>query len=162
MRCWSRKWENDENSRKVCRKKKEKDLRHATTIDIKYIIYSTVAQNLQCKYCLKPIFHCDTKPYALGCGVGLDPQRHNFALPIPTCWYLKMLKFAFSPKANLKFALPLMRTPNASQWNIGCVGSPTQNFHVGHVHCRLFVSISYALFAVEYGLNGRLKPLTNV
>ena len=40
-------------------------------------------------FTLKPIFHCDAKPFALGTGVGLDPQCHNFALPIPTCWYLK-------------------------------------------------------------------------
>ena len=30
---------------------------------------------------LKPIFHCDAKPLALGPGVGLDPQRHTFASP---------------------------------------------------------------------------------
>ena len=35
--------------------------------------------------CLKPIFHCDAKPFALGPGVGLSPQRHSFALGIPTC-----------------------------------------------------------------------------
>ena len=29
---------------------------------------------------LKPIFHCDAKPFALGPCVGLDP------LGIPTCW----------------------------------------------------------------------------
>ena len=29
---------------------------------------------------VEPIFHCDAKPFALGPGVGLDPQRHNFAL----------------------------------------------------------------------------------
>ena len=43
----------------------------------------------------KPIFHCNAKPFALGPRVGLDPQRHNFALGIPTCWYLKTLKFAW-------------------------------------------------------------------
>ena len=41
---------------------------------------------------VKPIFHCDAKPFALGTGVGLDTQHHNFALPIPTCWYLKRLE----------------------------------------------------------------------
>ena len=30
---------------------------------------------------LKPIFHCDAKPLALGPGGGLDPQRHTFASP---------------------------------------------------------------------------------
>ena len=76
---------------------------------------------------MKPIFHCDAKPFALGPG-------HNFALPIPTCWYLKMLKFALPSTLMLKFALPPMPTPNASQLNIGCVGSPTQNFRDGNVH----------------------------
>ena len=36
-------------------------------------------------------------------------------LGIPTCWYLK----------TRKFALPPMRNPNASQWNITYVGSQT-------------------------------------
>ena len=30
---------------------------------------------------LKPIFHCDAKPLALGPGVRLDPQCHTFASP---------------------------------------------------------------------------------
>ena len=38
-----------------------------------------------------------------------------------------------------------MQNPNASQWNIGCVGFETQNYCVGHVHFMLFVSISFAL-----------------
>ena len=36
---------------------------------------------------LKPIFHCDAKLLALG-------PTQKFALGIPTCWYLKTLKFA--------------------------------------------------------------------
>ena len=60
---------------------------------------------------LKPIFHCHTKPFALGPCVGLDP-------PMPqSCWYLK----------TLKFALPQAQDPNVSRWNIGCVGSPTSH-----------------------------------
>ena len=93
---------------------------------------------------VKPIFHCDAKSFVLGPGVGLDPQCHNFTLPIPTCWYLKMLKFALPLTQMLKCALPPMPTPNASQWNIGCVGSPTPNFHIGNVHFIFFVSISFA------------------
>ena len=58
---------------------------------------------------------------------------------IPTCWYL------FFSMPNLKIASPPTATPNASQWNIGCVGSPTQNFCIGHVHFMLFVLISFAL-----------------
>ena len=37
--------------------------------------------NLQEEDHVKPIFHCDAKPFALGTGVGLDPQRHTFASP---------------------------------------------------------------------------------
>ena len=33
---------------------------------------------------LKPIFHCNANPFTLG-------SRDDFALPIPTCWYLKIL-----------------------------------------------------------------------
>ena len=44
----------------------------------------------------------------------------------------------------LKFALPPTRNPNASQWNIGCVGSPGVGAGIGHVHFMLFVSISLA------------------
>ena len=75
---------------------------------------------------------------------------------------------------KLKFALPPMQNPNVSQWNIGCVGDPTQNFHIGHVHFMLFVLISFALgthrkailqwnmgfncrYRVEYGLKTLLN-----
>ena len=75
-------------------------------------------------------------------GFALDiPPTRNFALGIPTCWYLETLKFALSPNANAKICV----TPNASQWNIGCVGSPGVGACIGHVHFMLFVSISFAL-----------------
>ena len=60
---------------------------------------------------MKPIFHCDAKSFALGPGIGLDPQCHNFRLPIPTCWYLKTLKFALLLTQNMKFALPQRKPP---------------------------------------------------
>ena len=85
------------------------------------------------------------KKVALGPGVGLAPQRHYFALGIPTCWYLKMLKFAFPPMQNIKFAFPPTQNPNASQWNIGCVGSLALGLCVGHVHFIFCVLISFAL-----------------
>ena len=90
---------------------------------------------------LKPIFHCDGKPFALGPGIGLDHQRHNFALEIPTCWYLKSLKFVLPPTQTLKMAIPPTPTPNVSRWNIGDVGSPTRGAGVGHVDFMLFVFI---------------------
>ena len=58
---------------------------------------------------LKPIFHCDAKYLVLGVGVVQCPRSQNFALGIPTCWYLG--------------AFYLTQNPSASQWNIGCVGS---------------------------------------
>ena len=54
-------------------------------------------------------------------------------------------------KANIKLG-----GPNASQFNIGCIGSRGVGFCVVHVHFMLFVSISFVLgnqFPVEYGLN---------
>ena len=41
-----------------------------------------------------------------------------------------------------KFKTP---TPIGNRWNIGRVGSPTQNSRVGHVHLIFLVSISFAL-----------------
>ena len=37
-----------------------------------------------------------------------------------------------------------MPTPDASQWNIGGVGPSGVGGGIGHVHFRLFVSISFA------------------
>ena len=45
-----------------------------------------------------------------------------------------MLKFALPLTPNLKFALPPKPTPDASQWNIGGVGSQMQISCVGHLH----------------------------
>ena len=42
--------------------------------------------------------------------------------------------FAFYPTRNLKFALAPTPTPDASQWNIGGVGSLALGLCVGHVH----------------------------
>ena len=113
---------------------------------------------------LKPIFHCDAKHFALGPRVGLDPQHLNFALGIPMCWYLKMLKFALPPTRTVKFALPQTPTPNASRWNIGGVGSPTRGAGVGHVHFMLFGPISCPLgsqrerdFQWNIGLSGPVR-----
>ena len=80
--------------------------------------------------------------FRIGGSVQSKPPTRNFALGIPTCWYLKTLKFVLPPTGNIKFALPPNANPNAGQWNIG---SPTQNLHVGHVHFMLFVLISFAL-----------------
>ena len=54
-----------------------------------------------------------------------------------------MLKIALPPKPNLKFALFPTPTPDASQWNIGGIGPSGVGAGVGHIHFRLFVSISF-------------------
>ena len=46
---------------------------------------------------------------------------------------------------NLKVAFYPTQNPNASQWNIGCVGSLALGLCVGHVHFIFFVLISFAL-----------------
>ena len=95
----------------------------------------------------KPIFHWDAKHLASGVGVGQCPRRQNFALEIPTCWYILVLpdtKICVTPDAKPKICVTPTPTPEHSQWNIGGVGSPTQNFRIGHVHFMLFMSISFA------------------
>ena len=89
-------------------------------------------------------------PYFLasGVGVGQCPRRQNFALEIPTCWYILALpnaKICVIPDAKpqrqpVKYSLC---------WVLGVESC------VGHVHFIFFVSISFALgsvFPVEYGL----------
>ena len=39
----------------------------------------------------------------------------------------------------VKFALPPTPTPDASQWNIGCIWFPMQNSDVGYVDFMLFI-----------------------
>ena len=50
-------------------------------------------------------------------------------------------KIGVTPNMNTKNCV----TPNANRWNIGRVGSPTQNSRIGHVDFMLFVFISFAL-----------------
>ena len=90
-------------------------------------LYSTAMQNIR-----------------VGSSCWLRPQRHNFAVEIPTCWYLKTLKFTLPCTPTLKFVLSPMPTPNAYRWNIGGVGSQTRGAGVGHVDFMFFVSISSA------------------
>ena len=88
----------------------------------------------------KPIFHCDAKPLASGPCVGLQPQRDDFALPIPTCWYLKMRKQSMP---NLKFAAPNAR-PKCKSVEYRLCWVPNAKFSVGHFHFMFFVLISFA------------------
>ena len=68
-------------------------------------------------------------------------------------------KNALPPTPKLKIAFHPTQNPNASQWNIGCVGSHMQISRVGHVHFIFFVLISFALgsqFPEEYGLKAEI------
>ena len=76
---------------------------------------------------LKPIFHCDTKPLALGWIPNVTILRSYTIMLVS-----KNAKTCVTPNANPKI----------------CIGSPTQNFRVGHVDFMLFIP----LFSVEYGL----------
>ena len=82
---------------------------------------------------VKPIFHCNAKPFALILCFGLPSQFH-----------VGDTNLLVSKNAKICI-LPLTPSPNASRWNIGGVGSPTQSSHVGHVDFMLFVSLSLAL-----------------
>ena len=77
---------------------------------------------------VKPIFHCDAETFALGPCVGFDPQS--------------------------EMLVSKTQNPTAGQWNIGCVGSQTQNSHVGHVHYFFLVTISFALGSVFQWIMG--------
>ena len=115
------------------------EINQGTSVLIEYDTIYIKLKLIFCRLLLYSLFlslySTATEKVALGPGVGLDPQRHYLALGIPTCLYLKMLKFAFPPTQN----------PNTSQWNIGCVGSLTLGLCVGHVHFIFFVVISFAL-----------------
>ena len=103
---------------------------------------------------LKPIFHRDAKLLHWGFALG---QPHNAKIRIGNTNMLvsKNTKICVTPNANAKICVTPTRNLNASQWNIGCVGCPTQNSRVGHVDFMLFIpffSRWVTLFSVEYGL----------
>ena len=76
-----------------------------------------------------------------------------------------MLKFAFPPTQNIKFAFPPTQNRNASQWNIGCVGSLALGLCVGyvctfHIFCVDFICVgkpTQTQFSVEYGLKSAVS-----
>ena len=57
----------------------------------------------------------------------------------------KNAKICITPNANAKISVTPNANPNTSQWNIGWVGSLTQNLCISHVHFSFLVSISFAL-----------------
>ena len=74
---------------------------------------------------------------------GQCPQSQNFALEIPTCWYILALPNA-KICAKPKIALLPTPTPDDSQWNLGGVRPFGVGAGVGHVHFMFFVLISFA------------------
>ena len=104
-------------------------------------VYSMIFYMTYCPKSFKPLFHCDAKPFALGTFASPNAKDSTFALP--NTKNTNMLVSLALGDAN--FVRHLTQIPNASQWNIGCVGCQMQNLHVGHVHFMLFVSISFVL-----------------
>ena len=104
---------------------------------------------------LKPIFHCDAKSLASGVLPNANPRRSWGYQHVGILEPKRTIKFALPLTGDLKFAFDPTRNPNSSQWNKGCVGSPTQNSGVGHVHftffCVNFIRVG-SRFSVEYGL----------
>ena len=57
----------------------------------------------------------------------------------------KYTKMCVTPNAKPKICVTPNANPDASQWNLGCVGTPGVGAHIGHVYFMLFVSISFVL-----------------
>ena len=89
---------------------------------------------------VEPIFHCYTKPFTLGTFASPEAKGTKFASTNAKDTNM-LLSFALG---DANFSHHPMQDPNASPWNIGCVGLQTQNPCIGHVHFMLFVSISFA------------------
>ena len=81
----------------------------------KFLIFATLDLGAIISQHFKPIFHCDAKPFSLGTGVGLDPQRHTFASS-NTKDTIMLVSFALG---DANFSRHPTQNPNASQWNIG-------------------------------------------
>ena len=101
---------------------------------------------------LKPIFHCDAKPLALGSYRWLRPPTLHFTQNIPTCWYILALpnaKICVSPDANPRHQSVEYRWHWAF-WRWGWRWACTFLFF-----CVDFISVwcpTRTPFPVEYGL----------
>ena len=90
----------------------------------------------------KPIFHCDAKYLALGVGVGQCPRRQNFALEIPTCWYILALpnaKICVTPDAKPKICVIPKANPRRQSVEYRWRWAFWHWAGVGHVHFIFFV-----------------------
>ena len=90
----------------------------------------------------KPIFHQNAKYLASGAGVGQCPRRQNFALGIPTCWYLKC-KICITrrqiPNTKPRICVSPDAKPGRQSVEYRMCWVPTQNAGVGHVYFMFFV-----------------------
>ena len=74
----------------------------------------------------------------------VTPPTRRFCYTYTNMLVSKNAEICVTPNANFKIALAPTQNPNASHWNIGCVGYQTQNLRVGHEHFMFFVLISFA------------------
>ena len=58
---------------------------------------------------LKPIFHCDAKPFALGPRVGLDPQLEIFIVSVIECLYTGFQHRSYTVLESLIFIFSFVR-----------------------------------------------------
>ena len=107
---------------------------------------------------LKPIFHCDAKPFALGTFASPNAKDTNMLVSLA----LGDTNFPRHPTQN----------PNASQWDIGCVGVlrskrkiPNAKFLrwacTFHIVCVNFICVRLPmqtqLFNEIWALEGQIK-----
>ena len=113
---------------------------------------------------LKPIFHCNANYLASGVGVGQCPRRQNFALEIPTCWYILALPPTPIPNANPKICVTPDTNPRRQSmeyrwrwafWHWGWRWACT--CHVVYVNFLCVGHPTQTRFSVEYGLYSILK-----
>ena len=111
---------------------------------------------------IKPILLWDAKYLASGVGVGQCPRRQNFALEIPTCWYLganAKCKICVTPNTKYKICV----TPDANprrqsveyrwRWVRNAIFSRWPcTFHVVYVNFICVGHPTQTRFSVEYGL----------
>ena len=76
------------------------------------------------------------KTICVGSWRWLRPPTPQFRFGDTNMLVSKNAQICVTPKENLKICV----SPNASQWNIGCVGSQKQISRVGHVHFFYFFS----------------------
>ena len=91
------------------------------------------------------------KTIRIVCWRWLGPPMPQFCVTCTNMLVSKYTKNLRYPQCKFENLRHPMQNPNASQWNIGCVGFQTQKSCVGHVPFMFFVLISFAF-------GGQRKP----